>query len=69
MGTGYDCFDPLSHTDTAGITPTQRSWRKILVEAMARQGFRNYAKEWWHFTLSRPQPGRSFDVPILPRRS
>jgi D-alanyl-D-alanine dipeptidase len=69
MGTGYDCFDPLSHTDTTGITPTQRSWRKILVEAMARQGFRNYAKEWWHFTLSRPQPGRSFDVPILPRRS
>jgi D-alanyl-D-alanine dipeptidase len=68
MGTGYDCFDPLSHTDAAGITPQQRRWRKTLVEAMAAQGFRNYFKEWWHFTLSRPHSGRSFDVPIVPRR-
>jgi D-alanyl-D-alanine dipeptidase len=68
MGTGYDCFDALSHTNAAGITPPQRRWRKTLVEAMAGQGFRNYFKEWWHFTLSRPHPGRSFDVPILPRR-
>lgn len=68
MGTGYDCFDPLSHTDAAGLAPTQRRWRRILVDAMAAQGFRNYAKEWWHFTLSRPHPGRSFDVPILPRK-
>jgi D-alanyl-D-alanine dipeptidase len=68
MGTGYDCFDPLSHTGAAGITPEQRRWRRILVEAMARQGFRNYAKEWWHFTLARPHPGRSFNVPILPRQ-
>lgn len=68
MGTGYDCFDALSHTDAAGIAPPQRRWRKVLVEAMAEQGFRNYAKEWWHFTLSRPHPGRSFNVPILPRK-
>jgi D-alanyl-D-alanine dipeptidase len=68
MGTGYDCFDPLSHTNALGITPAQRRWRKMLVEAMAQQGFRNYFKEWWHFTLSRPHAGSSFDVPILPRR-
>ncbi|MFZ1105981.1 MAG: M15 family metallopeptidase [Hyphomicrobiaceae bacterium] len=68
MGTGYDCFDPLSHTGATGITPAQRRWRKILVGAMAQQGFRNYAKEWWHFTLVRPHPGRSFNVPILPRK-
>jgi D-alanyl-D-alanine dipeptidase len=68
MGTGYDCFDTLSHTDAAGIAPAQRRWRKILVDAMAEQGFRNYSKEWWHFTLARPHPGRSFDVPILPRK-
>jgi D-alanyl-D-alanine dipeptidase len=68
MGTGYDCFDPLSHTDATDVTAAQRRWRKILLGAMAQQGFRNYAKEWWHFTLSRPHPGRSFDVPILPRK-
>jgi D-alanyl-D-alanine dipeptidase len=68
MGTGYDCFDPLSHTGAAGIAPEQRRWRRTLVEAMAGQGFRNYAKEWWHFTLARPHPGPSFNVPILPRK-
>jgi zinc D-Ala-D-Ala dipeptidase len=68
MGTGYDCFDVLSHTNAAGITTTQRRWRKVLVDAMAAQGFRNYFREWWHFTLSRPHPGPSYDVPILPRR-
>ena len=67
MGTGYDCFDTRSHTTAADITPAQRRWRETLVEAMAQQGFRNYAKEWWHFTLRRPGPGRSFSAPILPR--
>lgn len=68
MGTGYDCFDPLSHTNTADITAAQRLWRQILVEAMAREGFRNYAKEWWHFTLARTRSARSYDVRITPRR-
>jgi D-alanyl-D-alanine dipeptidase len=67
MGTGYDCFDPLSHTNAADITPAQRLWRRTLVEAMAREGFRNYAKEWWHFTLARTRSARSYDVPIAPR--
>ena len=68
MGTGYDCFDPLSHTNAANITPTQRHWRQTLVETMAREGFRNYAKEWWHFTLARTRSARSYDVSITPRR-
>jgi zinc D-Ala-D-Ala dipeptidase len=68
MGTGFDCFDPLSHTNAAGISPAQRRWRKILVAAMAEQGFRNYFREWWHFTLARTQLGRSFNVPITPRK-
>jgi D-alanyl-D-alanine dipeptidase len=68
MGTGYDCFDALSHTNAAAISPAQRAWRELLIEVMAAQGFRNYAKEWWHFTLTRTQPGRSFDVTIRPRK-
>lgn len=67
MGTGYDCFDPLSHTAAAGLTEAQAGWRQILVEAMAREGFRNYRKEWWHFTLDTAGARRAFSVPIVPR--
>jgi D-alanyl-D-alanine dipeptidase len=68
MGTGYDCFDPMSHTATAAITQVQARWRRSLVEAMAREGFRNYRREWWHFTLATTRAARTFDVPIVPRR-
>src|SRR5690348_2151923 len=47
MGTGYDCCDPKAHTAARSITETQRRWRIMLVNAMAKQGFVNYAKEWW----------------------
>ena len=67
MGTGYDCTDLKGHTNAASITPAQRRWRNLLVTAMARQGFVNYSKEWWHFSL----PGigaTAYDFPIQPRR-
>jgi D-alanyl-D-alanine dipeptidase len=67
MGTGFDCFDPLSHTGAPGITSPQRRWRATLVEAMGRVGFRNYRKEWWHFTLVPSPSSRAFNVPIPPR--
>lgn len=67
MGTSFDCFDTLSHTKAAEITPTQRRWRQTLVTAMAGHGFRNYAREWWHFTLRHAGPRRAFSVPIVPR--
>jgi D-alanyl-D-alanine dipeptidase len=67
MGTGYDCFDARSHTAAAGLTEVQARWRQILVEAMAREGFRNYRKEWWHFTLATSRAYRTFGVPIVPR--
>jgi zinc D-Ala-D-Ala dipeptidase len=56
MGTGYDCFDAVSHTRAAQITAEQRKWRQTLVAAMAKQGFANYFREWWHFSL--PIAGR-----------
>ena len=39
-----------------------------LVAAMARQGFVNYSKEWWHFSLPRAG-GAAYDFPIQPRRN
>jgi zinc D-Ala-D-Ala dipeptidase len=66
MGTGYDCSDVKGHTASAAITPAQRRWRNLLVAVMARQGFVNYSKEWWHFSM--PQAGGpAYDFPIKPR--
>jgi D-alanyl-D-alanine dipeptidase len=66
MGTGYDCSDPKGHTAAPSITSAQRHWRQVLVTVMTRQGFVNYAQEWWHFSL--PGAGReAYDFPIAPR--
>ncbi len=67
MGTGYDCSDVKAHTAAKSITPEQRRWRNLLVTAMARQGFVNYAKEWWHFSLP-GAAGFAYDFPIISPR-
>ncbi len=65
MGTGYDCFDPLSHTTNSDITPKQAHNRSLLKSVMEAHGFINYSKEWWHYTLkNEPYPDRYFDFPI-----
>jgi zinc D-Ala-D-Ala dipeptidase len=67
MGTGYDCTDKKGYTRSPAITVQQRHWRDELIAAMRKQGFVNYSKEWWHFSL----PGEgwpAYDFPITPRR-
>lgn len=65
MGTGFDCFDPLSATQSAKVTREQAANRKVLVDAMEAAGFTNLPEEWWHFTLAdEPFPDTYFDVPI-----
>ena len=66
MGTGYDCFDAASSTRSGAITSEQRRWRERFVAAMAKRGFSNYHREWWHFTYGAPYA--YFDVPIRGRR-
>ncbi len=65
MGTGFDCFDPASYTASTLISAEQRRQRKILLDAMRKQGFRNYFREWWHFSYSAPD--RSYDFSIRSR--
>jgi D-alanyl-D-alanine dipeptidase len=67
MGTGYDCSDVKSHTSAKSITAAQRRWREKLVQVMARRGFVNYSKEWWHFSLP-GAGGQAYDFPITPRK-
>jgi D-alanyl-D-alanine dipeptidase len=52
MGTAFDCFDANSHTASEAVGAEQRAARQRLVKAMAARGFANYAKEWWHFSMS-----------------
>jgi zinc D-Ala-D-Ala dipeptidase len=65
MGTDFDFFDTLANTDDPRISEAQRQNRQRLRAAMEAAGFRNYDKEWWHYTLS-PEPGpkRLYDFPI-----
>ncbi|MEZ5839034.1 MAG: M15 family metallopeptidase [Hyphomicrobiales bacterium] len=66
FGTGYDCFDEKSHTGSTAVAAQARSNRKLLVEAMRKAGFSNYAKEWWHFDYGKaPYPKQYFDFPIV----
>ncbi len=52
-----------------GLTLEQRQNRDLLLDAMRRHGFKNYDKEWWHFTLAgEPYPDTIFDFPIEPRK-
>jgi zinc D-Ala-D-Ala dipeptidase len=66
MGTGFDCFDPRSYTASGLIAPEQKRARAALLAAMHAHGFRNYFREWWHFTYG-PRPAQAYDVPIAPR--
>ncbi|MEZ4751347.1 MAG: M15 family metallopeptidase [Bdellovibrionota bacterium] len=65
MGTGYDCFHPLSHTDNPKISKQARKNRDRLRSGMEAHGFENYSKEWWHFTLkNEPFPNTYMDRPV-----
>lgn len=65
MGTGFDFFDPLSHTDSPHIDDTQRTHRLLLRDTMQRHGFVNLPEEWWHYTLANePFPDTYFDKPV-----
>ncbi len=66
MGTGYDCFDEKSHTRSTAISAEQQRHRQLLVSAMAKHGFRNYRREWWHFEYG-GQPVGYYDFPIRAR--
>jgi len=67
MGTGYDCLDVMSYTRSPAVSAEERERRALLVNAMARRGFVNYFREWWHFAFSRTGPMAYYDFPIRAR--
>nr|WP_149193960.1 M15 family metallopeptidase [Luteimonas suaedae] len=65
MGTAFDFFDPLAHTDSPAASEAQRRNRHRLRTAIERHGFRNYEREWWHYGFQpEPSPDIAFDVPV-----
>lgn len=65
MGSPWDYFGERSWVDYEDITEQQKANRHFLQTLMAKHGFRNYPKEWWHFTLrNEPYAGQYFDFPI-----
>ena len=61
MGTIFDYFGVESHTFFDDISEKQKSNRLILYEIMSNNGFKNYSKEWWHFTLKNEPYQKYFD--------
>jgi zinc D-Ala-D-Ala dipeptidase len=65
MGSPYDFFGEESWVDFPNISEKQKANRQLLQEVMIKYGFRNYPKEWWHFTLRQePFPETYFDFVI-----
>ncbi|UQX00168.1 M15 family metallopeptidase [Streptomyces sp. RerS4] len=65
MGTAFDFFGPLSHTDDPTVSAEARANRRLLRRVLGGEGFVNLPEEWWHFTL-RPEafPDTYFDFPV-----
>lgn len=65
MGSCYDFFGQESWVNYHNITEKQKANRQLLQSIMIKYGFRNYPKEWWHFTLrGEPFPNTYFDFDI-----
>lgn len=65
MGSPYDFFGPKSWVASNDITEEQKANRALLQSVMLKYNFRNYSKEWWHFTLRwEPFPKTYFDFEV-----
>lgn len=65
MGSPYDFFGEESWVDYGGISEAQKANRQLLQDVMQKYNFRNYANEWWHFTLRwEPFPETYFDFEV-----
>jgi len=65
MGSPFDFFGQQSWVNYEGITEAQKKNRQLLQAIMLKHNFRNYSKEWWHFTLrGEPFPKTYFDFEV-----
>jgi len=63
MPTDFDAFVPEARADAEVLEP-MRTNRRVLIEAMAAQGFRVLSSEWWHFDCDGLEERALLNVPI-----
>jgi D-alanyl-D-alanine dipeptidase len=63
MPTDFDAFVPEARADAEVLEP-MRTNRRVLIEAMAAQGFRVLSSEWWHFDCDGWEERALLDVPV-----
>jgi D-alanyl-D-alanine dipeptidase len=55
----------MAHTQSNLVSQEVLKRRQEFVDLMSKHNFRNYDKEWWHFTLiNEPYPDTYFDFDI-----
>jgi len=65
MGSPFDFFGKESWVANTNLTKKQLENRNLLQRLMTQNGFRNYPKEWWHFTLrNEPYRNQYFDFVV-----
>lgn len=65
MGTGFDFLSTASHHDSELVDADAIEARNYLRFVMNRYGFKEYSKEWWHYTLAdEPFPDTYFDFDV-----
>lgn len=67
MGSSFDLLHEISHHDSPLLVNAQHNaMRNFLRDTMKEYGFKEYKKEWWHYTLiDEPYPDTYFDF-IVP---
>ncbi|RZA08979.1 MAG: peptidase M15 [Proteobacteria bacterium] len=64
MGAILDFFGEVSRSGAKEISAEAKANRRLLFKAMGSD-FRNYEKEWWHFTQRpEPHPGRAYNFDV-----
>ena len=62
MGSSFDLFDIASHFKNDLIAQEHKALRAYLKAVMEEHGFKDYAEEWWHFTLKNEPYPASLDT-------
>jgi len=66
MGSSFDLLDEASHTNSILINEKSQQMRLFFKNLMEQAGFRNYDKEWWHYTLiNEPFPDTYFNFDVV----
>ena len=60
MPTGFDNFSDTAHSNFTQLSDEVLCNRKLLRDAMQKQGFMQLSTEWWHFYL--PHPNKKYPL-------